>query len=102
MHALPSFSDVAAYDAWRASLNGREAPVIGGLTGDQRFFLGYAQSRREATREATMRNLIATDGHSLGRWRAETVRNIDAWYTAFNVRPGQRLYLAPADRVRVW
>ncbi len=92
----------AAYDAWRASLNGRESPVIGGLTGDQRFFLGYAQSRREHTREATMRNLIATDGHSLGRWRAETVRNLDAWYTAFNVRPGQRLYLAPADRVRVW
>ncbi len=92
----------AAYDAWRASLNGREAPVIGGLTGDQRFFLGYAQSRREHTREATMRNLIATDGHSLGRWRAETVRNLDAWYSAFNVRPGQRLYLAPADRVRVW
>jgi len=92
----------AAYDAWRASLNGREAPVIGGLTGDQRFFLGYAQSRREHTREATMRNLIATDGHSLGRWRAETVRNLDAWYPAFDVRPGQRLYLAPADRVRVW
>jgi len=92
----------AAYDAWRASLNGREAPVIGGLTGDQRFFLGYAQSRRESTREATMRNLIATDGHSLGRWRAETVRNVDAWYTAFNVQPGQALYLAPADRVRVW
>lgn len=92
----------AAYDAWRASLNGREAPVIEGLTGDQRFFLGYAQSRRESTREATMRNLIATDGHSLGRWRAETVRNVDAWYTAFNVRSGQRLYLAPEQRVRIW
>ena len=92
----------AAYDAYRASLGGREAPVIDGLTGDQRFFLGYAQSRRESTREATMRNLIATDGHSLGRWRAETVRNVDAWYRAFNVRPGQRLYLAPADRVRIW
>jgi len=92
----------AAYDAYRASLNGREAPVIDGLTGDQRFFLGYAQSRRESTREATLRNLIATDGHSPGRWRAETVRNLDAWYTAFNVRPGQRLYLAPAARVRIW
>lgn len=92
----------AAYDAYHASLNGRPAPVINGLTGDQRFFLGYAQSRRESTREATMRNLIATDGHSLGRWRAETVRNLDAWYSAFNVRAGQRMYLAPADRVRVW
>ena len=93
---------IAQYNAYRASLNGREAPVIDGLTGDQRFFLGYAQSRRESTREATLRNLIATDGHSPGRWRAETVRNLDAWYTAFNVRPGQRLYLAPAARVRIW
>ena len=64
----------AAYDAWRASLNGREAPVIDGLTGDQRFFFGYAQSRREHTREAALRNLIATDGHAPGRYRAETVR----------------------------
>lgn len=92
----------AAYDAYHASLNGREPPVIDGLTGDQRFFLGYANAHRENTREATMRNLIATDGHSLGRWRTETVRNLDAWYAAFNVRPGQRMYLAPADRVRVW
>ncbi|HYI48244.1 MAG TPA: M13 family metallopeptidase [Allosphingosinicella sp.] len=92
----------AAYDAWRHSLGGREAPVIGGLTGDQRFFLGYAQSRREHTREATLRNLIAADGHAPGRYRAETVRNLDAWYTAFNVRPGQRLYLEPEARVRIW
>ncbi|MEA3031956.1 MAG: putative endopeptidase [Sphingomonadales bacterium] len=92
----------AAHDAWRASLRGRPAPVIGGLTGDQRFFLGYAQSRREHTREAALRNLIAADGHAPGRYRAETVRNLDAWYSAFNVRPGQRLYLAPADRVRIW
>jgi len=92
----------AAYDAYRHSLGGREAPVIDGLTGDQRFFLGYAQSRREHTREAALRNLIATDGHAPGRYRAETVRNLDAWYTAFNVRPGQRLYLAPAQRVTIW
>jgi putative endopeptidase len=92
----------AAYDAYHASLRGREAPVIGGLNGDQRFFLGYAQSRRESTREAALRNLIATDGHAPGRYRAETVRNLDAWYTAFGVRAGQRLYLAPADRVRIF
>ena len=92
----------AAYDAYHASLGGRPAPVIGGLTGDQRFFLGYAQSRREHTREATLRNLIAADGHAPGRYRAETVRNIDAWYAAFGVRPGQRLYLAPEARVRIW
>jgi putative endopeptidase len=92
----------AAYDAYHASLGGRPAPVIAGLTGDQRFFLGYAQSRRESTREAALRNLIATDGHAPGRYRAETVRNLDAWYSAFNVRPGQRHYLAPADRVRIF
>jgi putative endopeptidase len=92
----------AAYDAYHASLGGRPAPVIDGLTGDQRFFLAYAQSRREATRDATMRQIIATNEHAPGRYRAETVRNLDAWYLAFNVRPGQRLYLAPEDRVRIW
>jgi putative endopeptidase len=92
----------AAYDAYRASLGGREAPVIDGLTGDQRFFLAYAIAHRESTREAAQRGRIAADGHSPGRWRTETVRNIDAWYPAFNVQPGQTLYLAPADRVRVW
>ncbi|HEV2817872.1 MAG TPA: M13 family metallopeptidase [Allosphingosinicella sp.] len=92
----------AAYDAYRASLGGREAPVIGGLTGDQRFFLAYAQTRRESTRDAALRNLIATNEHAPGRYRAETVRNLDAWYAAFNVRPGQDLYLAPQQRVRVW
>jgi putative endopeptidase len=92
----------AAYDAYHASLGGRPAPVIDGLTGDQRFFLGYANAHRESTREASLRNLIATDGHSPGRYRIETVRNLDAWYRAFNVRPGQRLYLAPDARVRIW
>jgi putative endopeptidase len=92
----------AAYDAYHASLGGRPAPVIGGLTGDQRFFLGYAQSRRESTREAALRNLIATNEHAPGRYRAETVRNIDAWYAAFGVRQGQRLYLEPEARVRIW
>ena len=92
----------AAYDAYHASLGGRPAPVIDGLTGDQRFFLGYANAHRESTREASLRNLIATDGHSPGRYRVETVRNIDAWYRAFNVRQGQRLYLEPDARVRIW
>jgi putative endopeptidase len=92
----------AAYDAYRASLNGREAPVIDGLTGDQRFFLGYANAHRESTREATLRQIIATDGHSPGRWRIETVRNLDPWYRAFNVQPGQRLYLEPEARIRIW
>jgi putative endopeptidase len=92
----------AAYDAYHASLGGKPAPVIDGLTGDQRFFLAYGQSRRESTREATLRTLIASDAHAPGRWRAETVRNLDPWYAAFGVKPGEKLYLEPKARVRVW
>lgn len=92
----------AAYDAYHASLGGKPAPVIGGLTGDQRFFLAYAQSRREKTRDATLRALIAGDGHAPGRWRAETVRNLDAWYASFAAKPGEKLYLEPEARVRIW
>jgi predicted metalloendopeptidase len=92
----------AAYDAWRASLHGKPAPVLGGLTGEQRFFLAYAQSWREIRREAMIRRMVLTDGHSPERYRASTVRNIDAWYKAFDVKPGQALYLKPEDRVKVW
>jgi len=92
----------AAYEAYRASLGGKEAPVIGGLTGDQRFFLAFAQSWREKTREQAMRQQVATDGHSPGRFRAQTVRNLDPWYKAFDVQAGQKLYLAPDARVKVW
>jgi putative endopeptidase len=92
----------AAYDAYHASLGGRPAPVINGLTGDQRFFLAYAQSRRETMREASLRAIIATNEHAPGRYRAETVRNLDAWYAAFNVTSAQRLFLTPEQRVRIW
>ncbi|HKX92230.1 MAG TPA: M13 family metallopeptidase [Sphingomicrobium sp.] len=92
----------AAYDAYKASLNGKAAPVINGLSGDQRFFLAYAQAWATKMREQTLRNRIATDGHAPGNFRALTVRNIDAWYPAFNVQPGQKLYLAPDARVKVW
>lgn len=92
----------AAYDAYRASLNGKEAPVIGGFTGDQRFFLSFAQSWATKMREETMRARLATDGHAPGMYRALTVRNIDAWYKAFAVKPGDKLYLAPEKRVKVW
>ena len=92
----------AAYEAYRASLNGKEAPVIDGLTGDQRFFIAYAQSWATKMRDAALKARIATDGHAPGNYRALTVRNIDAWYTAFNVKPGDKLYLAPKDRVKVW
>ncbi len=92
----------AAYEAYRASLGGKEAPVIGGLTGDQRFFLAYAQAWREKAREQTLRARIATDGHAPARWRAQTVRNLDAWYPAFGVAAGRKLFLAPEQRVKVW
>ena len=92
----------AAYEAYRASLNGKEAPVLDGLTGDQRFFIAYAQSWATKMRDEALKARIATDGHAPGNYRALTVRNIDAWYTAFNVQPGDKLYLAPDKRVKVW
>ncbi|MEJ1967419.1 MAG: M13 family metallopeptidase [Rhizomicrobium sp.] len=92
----------AAFDGWRASLGGKPAPVIDGLTGAQRFFLAYAQTRQQATREATLRQQLLTDGHAPAMYRAQAVRNIDAWYDAFDVGPDGKLYLAPAARVRVW
>ncbi|MGN6357270.1 MAG: M13 family metallopeptidase [Novosphingobium sp.] len=92
----------AAYDAYRASLGGKEAPVIGGFTGDQRFFLAFAQSWATKMRDETMRARLATDGHAPGMYRALTVRNIDAWYKAFDVKPGDKLYLPPEKRVKVW
>jgi putative endopeptidase len=92
----------AAYDAYKASLGGKPAPVIDGLTGDQRFFIAFAQSWATKMRDATLRNRIATDGHAPGNFRAQTVRNVDAWYPAFNVQPGQKLYLAPDKRVKIW
>jgi putative endopeptidase len=92
----------AAYDAYHASLNGQEAPVIDGLTGDQRFFIAYAQAWRSKMRDELMRQIIATDGHAPGQYRALTVRNLDAWYDAFDVKPGDKLYLPPEDRVRIW
>jgi putative endopeptidase len=92
----------AAYDAYHASLNGKPAPVIDGLTGDQRFFIAFEQSWAEKTREPALRQQIATNGHAPGQYRALTVRNLDAWYAAFNVKPGDKLYLAPNKRVRVW
>jgi endothelin-converting enzyme/putative endopeptidase len=92
----------ASYDAYRASLKGRAAPVIGGFTGDQRFFIAFAQSWATKMRDETMRSRLATDGHAPGMYRALTVRNIDAWYKAFDVKPGDKLYLAPESRVKVW
>lgn len=92
----------AAYDAYRLSLNGSEAKPVQGLSGDQQFFLSFAQAWRDKLREPALRQRIVTDGHAPDEYRADTVRNTDAWYDAFQVKPGQKLYLAPGDRVRVW
>jgi len=92
----------AAYDAYKTSLGGKAAPMQDGLTDDQEFFLAFAQSWAEKERDATLRQQILTDGHSPGHYRTLEVRNIDQWYAAFDVKPGEKLYLAPADRVRIW
>jgi predicted metalloendopeptidase len=73
-----------------------------GFTGDQQFFLAFAQDYGSKTRDAALRAQVMGDSHSPGQYRAATVRNIDAWYDAFKVKPGQKLYLAPPDRVRIW
>ena len=92
----------AAYDAYRAAYKGKEAPSKNGFSGDQRFFIAFGQAWRGKRRPELLRVIIATDGHSPDEYRADTVRNLDAWYAAFDVKPGQKLYLAPKDRVRVW
>ena len=92
----------AAYDAYHASLKGKEPPVIDGFTGDQRFFIAYSQTWATKMRDAALRGRIATDGHAPGMYRALTVRNLDAWYKAFDVQPGDKLYLPPEKRVKVW
>lgn len=92
-----------ALDAYHRSLNGKEAPVINGLTGDQRFFLGYAQVWRSKAREDALRNQVTTDPHSPARYRTiAPIRNLDAWYAAFGIKPGDKMYIAPEDRVKIW
>jgi predicted metalloendopeptidase len=101
-----NIADVAglavAYDAWHLELNGK--PAAGGVdfSAEQLFFLSYAQSWQQKIREAALRQQVVTDGHAPAEYRADTVRNLDPWYRAFKVQRGARLYLAPADRVRVW
>ncbi|ANY19844.1 Neutral endopeptidase [Tsuneonella dongtanensis] len=94
---------LVAYDAYKKSLGGKEAPVIDGLTGDQRFFLAYAQVWRSKAREDSLRSQVATDPHSPERFRTiGPLRNVDAWYAAFDVKPGDANYIAPEDRARIW
>jgi putative endopeptidase len=91
-----------AYDAYILSLNGRPDTVKDGLTGDQRFFLSFARRWRRLQTEAAVRQQFATDNHAPGAWRAATVRNHPAWIRAFDVEPGDALYLAPEERVTLW
>lgn len=92
----------AAYDGYRAAYGGKEAPTADGLTGDQRFFTSFSQIWRSKVRPEAMRSLLITNGHAPGEYRADTVRNVDPWYAAFNVQPGEKLYLDQKARVRVW
>jgi putative endopeptidase len=91
-----------AHDAYIASLGGKAPPVIDGMSGDQRFYLGWAQVWRCKSREAALRQQLLVDPHSPCPVRTDVVRNMDPWYSAFGVQPGQKLYLAPDDRVRIW
>jgi len=92
----------ASYDGYRAAYGGKPAPSAQGFDGDQRFFLALGQVWRSKTRPQAQRSQILTDGHAPAQYRADTVRNIDAWYGAFDVKPGEKLYLAPPARVRIW
>jgi endothelin-converting enzyme/putative endopeptidase len=92
----------AAYDGYRLAFGGKPAPDSQGFTGDQRFFVAFGQIWRGKQRPEAMRLQLATDGHAPEEYRADTVRNIDGWYSAFSIRPGGKLYLAPDARVRVW
>ena len=101
-----NIADVAgvatAFDAWKKSQEGKPSVSIGGFTPEQRFYLGFAQVWRSKARDAAYRNSLLTGTHAPGMYRAATVRNQDPWYAAFDVQPGQALYLAPDKRVKVW
>ncbi|MEH6436788.1 M13 family metallopeptidase [Massilia sp. DD77] len=87
----------AAYDAYKVGMGAKA-----GAEADREFFTGYGRAWRTKMREATLRRVVLTDGHAPAQYRTYTVRNLDAWYEAFDVKPGQKLYLAPQERVRVW
>ena len=92
-----------ALAAYHAYLDGKPSPVLDGFTGDQRIYLGWAQVWREKARDDTYKNLVTTDPHSPGPFRAVgPLRNEDGWYAAFDIKPGDKQYIAPADRVHMW
>jgi endothelin-converting enzyme/putative endopeptidase len=91
-----------AHDAYILSLKGKTDVVTGGLSGEQRFFVAFAQRWRRLQSDAALRRQIKTDIHAPGEYRSDTVRNVEAWYKAFQVAPADKLYLKPEDRVRIW
>jgi predicted metalloendopeptidase len=92
-----------ALKAYHGTLGGKPAPVLDGYTGDQRFFLAYGQIWREKIRDAALRTQVLSNEHAPGNFRViSATRNTDAWYTAFDVKPGGKYYLAPDQRVRLW
>ena len=93
---------LTAHDAYLLSLKGKTDVVINGLSGEQRFFLAFAQRWRKAQSEAALRRQIKTDTHSPGEYRSDTVRNVEVWYKAYDVMPSDKLYLKPEDRVGIW
>jgi putative endopeptidase len=101
-----NIADVAglltSYDAYRLSLGGTADVVKNGFSGDQRFFISFGQSWRSKIRDEALRRELATDGHAPEQYRADVPRNLDAWYDSFAVHPGQKLFLEPNQRVRVW
>jgi putative endopeptidase len=92
----------AAYDGYRSSLKGKSAPVVHGFTGDQQFFIAFGQNWASKSRPAALREQVLNDPHAPAEYRSDTVRNVDAWYKAFDVQAGQALYLAPPERVQIW
>jgi putative endopeptidase len=92
-----------AYKAFRSSLNGQPSPVIDGFTGDQRFFIGWAQVWRRKYRDEELLKRLVTDPHSPSEFRANgPTSNLDAFYDAFGLKPDDRLYRAPGERVKIW
>jgi predicted metalloendopeptidase len=92
-----------SYAAYQRSLHGRRPPTLDGFTGDRRFFLGFAQIWREKPREGYLRQRVLSNPHSPSVFRADgPTRNVDAWYGAFDVQPGDKYYLAPDARVHLW
>ena len=93
---------LVAHDAYLLSLKGKTDAVINGLSGEQRFFLAFAQRWRKAQSEAALRRQVSTDTHSPGQYRSDTVRNVDAWYKSYGIAPMEKLYLKPEERVAIW